>query len=237
MERCQDCGETYATVYRVPNHLWALIAGDLNLLCLLCADRRARDLDLELYFDASVGHWRDFREAEGKVAAQRAANAKLQQSYNAVKAEMLGQRRRAERAETMLRATADALALLDSWAHRLRLPRRWYANICDAHDLALGAPNTDENFPWTARCPRPMKIAYTSPEDAVAAAESVRARDRDRGILKGVRIYRCRCGHWHLTSRAPRDIVIAENALFRELLAEHGIPVPDLWDGSEVHGG
>jgi hypothetical protein len=69
-ERCHDCGGFYATVYRVPDDVWAKIAPDKaalgeheehrygGLLCLPCADRRAREKGIRLYFDASVGDWR-----------------------------------------------------------------------------------------------------------------------------------------------------------------------------------
>jgi len=41
-----------------------------------------------------------------------------------------------------------ALRALDTWGHRLHLewlPGFW--RLCDAYDLALGAPDTAENFP------------------------------------------------------------------------------------------
>lgn len=73
-ERCHDCGGFYATVYRVPDDVWAKIAPDKaalgeheehrygGLLCLPCADRRAREKGIRLYFDASVGDWRPMTE-------------------------------------------------------------------------------------------------------------------------------------------------------------------------------
>src|SRR5690606_7471517 len=69
-EQCHDCGGFYQTVYRVPDDVWAKIAPDKaalgehtehrygGLLCLPCADRRAREKGIRLYFDASVGDWR-----------------------------------------------------------------------------------------------------------------------------------------------------------------------------------
>jgi hypothetical protein len=39
------------------------------------------------------------------------------------------------------------LAALDRLLHRLRVPHRLWWRLCDAHDLALGVPDTPENFP------------------------------------------------------------------------------------------
>lgn len=55
-EHCQDCGVAYATVYRLPDDVWARITPSDNpfagLLCLRCADQRAFDAGLFLYWTA-----------------------------------------------------------------------------------------------------------------------------------------------------------------------------------------
>jgi len=74
-ERCQCCEMMYATVYRVPNDVWAKIApqpeqlGEYpehqfgGLLCISCADARARGAGIILYWDSTAGDW---RENEGR---------------------------------------------------------------------------------------------------------------------------------------------------------------------------
>jgi hypothetical protein len=39
------------------------------------------------------------------------------------------------------------LAYVDRALHALRVPHRFWWRLCDAHDLALGVPDTPENFP------------------------------------------------------------------------------------------
>lgn len=41
----------------------------------------------------------------------------------------------------------NALSALDSLLHRLGIPHKFWWRICDAHDLALGVPDTPQNFP------------------------------------------------------------------------------------------
>lgn len=70
-ELCQACGDLYQTVYMVPDEVWDQIAGGANLLCLMCADRRARKLGIELYWEAEVGEYpRDFRRRIQKAIAE-----------------------------------------------------------------------------------------------------------------------------------------------------------------------
>lgn len=69
-ELCHDCGRRYRVVYRVPNEVWAAIAPGKaslgaypehmlgGLLCVDCADERARERGIYLYFEASAGDWR-----------------------------------------------------------------------------------------------------------------------------------------------------------------------------------
>lgn len=70
--RCHDCGRSYSYVYRVPDDVWEQIAPvsdtvgiDLGgLLCIDCADRRARDLGIMLYYEGTAGWWRGEDAAE-----------------------------------------------------------------------------------------------------------------------------------------------------------------------------
>lgn len=59
-ERCQECGELYDAVYRVPDRIWWVITGRDDgggLLCPACCDRMARDAGLILYWEAAVGEY------------------------------------------------------------------------------------------------------------------------------------------------------------------------------------
>lgn len=58
-EHCQDCGVAYATVYWLPDDVWERITPrpeqrGAGLLCLRCADQRAQDAGLFLYWTAEV---------------------------------------------------------------------------------------------------------------------------------------------------------------------------------------
>lgn len=58
-ESCQACGRPYATVYAVPDEVWAEITPAPGrpgggLLCICCADQRAADLDVVLTWTAEV---------------------------------------------------------------------------------------------------------------------------------------------------------------------------------------
>jgi hypothetical protein len=57
MERCQICGDLYPTVYEVPNEVWEKIKPKgkkegAGLLCIPCADDRAREKGIILYWSA-----------------------------------------------------------------------------------------------------------------------------------------------------------------------------------------
>jgi hypothetical protein len=62
-EKCQACGQTYATVYWLPDDVWACItpvplqAEGAGLLCPPCADKRARAAGIELFWGAGVGEY------------------------------------------------------------------------------------------------------------------------------------------------------------------------------------
>jgi ribosomal protein L37AE/L43A len=61
-ETCQDCGTSYETVYRVPDEVWSQIRPEGKpegggLLCLDCANLRARRLGIDLWWTATVGGW------------------------------------------------------------------------------------------------------------------------------------------------------------------------------------
>ena len=55
MEHCQVCGKEYETVYSIPDEVWRKITpkdGEAGLLCIECADQRARRMGRELYWIA-----------------------------------------------------------------------------------------------------------------------------------------------------------------------------------------
>jgi len=59
-EHCQNCGKSYLTIYRVPDKIWKKITPkkeEGGLLCIECADKGARKLGINLYWDACVGKW------------------------------------------------------------------------------------------------------------------------------------------------------------------------------------
>jgi hypothetical protein len=59
---CADCYEPDLTVFLIPDAVWDQIAGGASVLCLRCADARARKLGIELYWEAEVNEFpRDFR--------------------------------------------------------------------------------------------------------------------------------------------------------------------------------
>ena len=61
MEHCQICGKGYEMVYSVPDEIWSKITPKKGngLLCIECADKRARKLGIDLYWSANEGGWRD----------------------------------------------------------------------------------------------------------------------------------------------------------------------------------
>ena len=60
-ETCRACGHRYATVYWLPDEVWALITPSSALeggtLCPRCADMRARAAGMELYWAASINEF------------------------------------------------------------------------------------------------------------------------------------------------------------------------------------
>ena len=64
-EHCQICGKAYAMVYVVPNDIWAKITpkkGESGLLCVECADYRARELGIKLYWEAGENDFPKYRK-------------------------------------------------------------------------------------------------------------------------------------------------------------------------------
>ena len=60
MEHCQVCGKGYLMVYSVPVKVWEKITpkeGEAGLLCIECADKRARKLGIELYWAGKEGEY------------------------------------------------------------------------------------------------------------------------------------------------------------------------------------
>lgn len=67
-EHCQACGKQYETVYYLSDDVWERIKpeneptthGDFGagLLCPTCADQRARQKGIFLYWEANAGDWR-----------------------------------------------------------------------------------------------------------------------------------------------------------------------------------
>lgn len=71
-ELCGSCGDLYQTLYIVPDGVWDQIAGGASLLCLMCADRRARKLGIQLLWEAEVDEYpRDFRRRLAKAIAEQ----------------------------------------------------------------------------------------------------------------------------------------------------------------------
>lgn len=68
-ETCDQCGQKYETIYGVPNEVWARIAPKPEtlgkhiehqyggMLCIPCAERRARETGIVLYWNASENDW------------------------------------------------------------------------------------------------------------------------------------------------------------------------------------
>jgi len=62
-EKCQNCGEIYETVYRIPDGVWAILMKAMGLrranglLCIGCADKIARDKGITLYWAAEVNQY------------------------------------------------------------------------------------------------------------------------------------------------------------------------------------
>jgi hypothetical protein len=63
-ETCQDCGSPYEEVYRVPDEVWRQISpkasegdGLGGLLCLHCAEVRAWQKGITLYWEAAIGNF------------------------------------------------------------------------------------------------------------------------------------------------------------------------------------
>jgi len=60
MEHCQICGKGYLTVYHILDEIWNKITpkeGEAGLLCIECADKRAHDIGIELYWSANEGKY------------------------------------------------------------------------------------------------------------------------------------------------------------------------------------
>ena len=59
MEYCNSCGRAYEIVYDVPDKIWSKITlkkGD-GFLCIECADKRAEELGIDLYWSANKGEY------------------------------------------------------------------------------------------------------------------------------------------------------------------------------------
>lgn len=65
-EKCDDCGQRYLTVYRVPDWMWRIVSAKApgGLLCPECCDRRLRAAGHSPYWEAA--------EAEFPTTAERA---------------------------------------------------------------------------------------------------------------------------------------------------------------------
>ncbi len=57
MEHCQDCGKEFSVVYDVPDKVWKKITpkkGEGGILCIKCADKRAKKLGINLFWTAKA---------------------------------------------------------------------------------------------------------------------------------------------------------------------------------------
>jgi len=62
-EKCFSCGKRYPTVYSVPDEVWEQInpttTHGAGLLCPQCADKRARERGIILYWSCGVRKYPD----------------------------------------------------------------------------------------------------------------------------------------------------------------------------------
>ena len=62
-EKCYSCGKRYLTVYSVPDEVWEqinpTITRESGFLCIECADKRARDRGIILWWSCGVGKYSD----------------------------------------------------------------------------------------------------------------------------------------------------------------------------------
>lgn len=59
MEYCDSCGKAYEIVYDVPDEIWDKITlkkGD-GFLCIECANKKAEELGIDLYWSANKGEY------------------------------------------------------------------------------------------------------------------------------------------------------------------------------------
>ncbi len=78
-EVCQICGNAYAEIYHVPDDVWEAIkppgkVEGAGLLCPRCADSRARENSITLYWEASSGWWKEDVAAFAEEAESETSN-------------------------------------------------------------------------------------------------------------------------------------------------------------------
>ena len=74
-ERCHACGRDYETVYNVPDDVWSAITPSetqtAGLLCLQCADDRARTEGIHLWWQAEVNDYPTAALAASRVRVEK----------------------------------------------------------------------------------------------------------------------------------------------------------------------
>jgi len=58
-EECDCCGKDYEDVYRVPDHIWFKVYGELGvgLLCMNCFSAQAKLLGLSMFWEGDDGEY------------------------------------------------------------------------------------------------------------------------------------------------------------------------------------
>lgn len=59
-EKCENCGEVYFSVYRVPDNLWKQITGHEDgsgMICVSCFDSLAESQGVFLYWEAAIAEY------------------------------------------------------------------------------------------------------------------------------------------------------------------------------------
>ena len=79
MEHCQICGKGYSTPYDIPDKVWKKITprkGEGGLLCMECAEKRAKKLGIVLFWVAKEN---DF-EKKGNVTEKLKAALEIRKA-------------------------------------------------------------------------------------------------------------------------------------------------------------
>jgi len=84
MEYCDSCGKAYEIVYDVPDDIWDKITlkkGD-GFLCIECANKRAEELGIDLYWSANKGEYLSVEMERLKKEKEWLVNKVICSDYN-----------------------------------------------------------------------------------------------------------------------------------------------------------